>query len=145
MPKLQNFSRLQKKLADLRRDNKENEKEAAIVGYSQRYAIIVHEDLTARHKEGKTAKYLEGPARRLQGELAAIIRNVWIKTRSLRKGLLVAGLRLQRESQEIVPIDTSALKASAYTALEKDADKAATEAFNRSEAIRLAAEGGKSR
>ena len=28
------------------------------------YAMIVHEDLEARHREGKKAKYLEDPARR---------------------------------------------------------------------------------
>lgn len=34
-----------------------------IVVYSTAYAIYVHENLTARHAQGKTAKFLERPAR----------------------------------------------------------------------------------
>ena len=34
--------------------------------------------------------------------------------------LLEAGMRLQREAQQQVPVDTSALKASAFTCLESD-------------------------
>ena len=34
------------------------------------------------------------------------------------QALLQAGLRLQRESQLLVPVDTGALKASAFTRLE---------------------------
>ena len=36
---------------------------AAVVSYSTAYAIYVHEDLNARHKPGRTAKYLETPLR----------------------------------------------------------------------------------
>jgi len=109
--------------------------ETVQVGYTQRYALYVHEDLNAHHAPGKQAKYLEAPARRLERELGQIVAEVTKKS-SLQKGLLVAGLRLQRESQLIVPVDTSALKASAYTALEKDADSASAAAFAKSEAIR---------
>ena len=42
------------------------------------YAMIVHEDLEARHREGKKAKYLEDPARRalvgMDGRILAKIR-----------------------------------------------------------------------
>lgn len=34
-----------------------------VVRYKTDYAVFVHEDLTARHKPGKRAKYLEEPAR----------------------------------------------------------------------------------
>ncbi len=34
-----------------------------IVGYTADYAVYVHEDLQAKHKKGKKAKYLEIPAR----------------------------------------------------------------------------------
>lgn len=44
-----------------------------IVGYTQEYAIYVHEDLNARHAPGKEAKFLEGPARRLQTRLARVV------------------------------------------------------------------------
>jgi hypothetical protein len=37
------------------------------------YAIFVHEDLEARHKPGKTAKYLEKPAREKRREILNII------------------------------------------------------------------------
>jgi hypothetical protein len=37
------------------------------------------------------------------------------KVKQLRFALLIAGLALQRESQQLVPVDTSALKNSAYT------------------------------
>lgn len=45
----------------------------ATVKYKAPYAIYVHEDLTARHKPGKTAKYLERPARIYRSEMRAII------------------------------------------------------------------------
>jgi hypothetical protein len=44
------------------------------VGYTQDYAIYVHEDLEARHKPGKIAKYLERPARETKEAMAKIIR-----------------------------------------------------------------------
>lgn len=44
------------------------------VGYTQDYAIYVHENLDARHKPGKIAKYLERPAREEKEQLAKIIR-----------------------------------------------------------------------
>ncbi len=37
------------------------------------YAVYVHEDLEARHKEGKKAKYLEGPAREQKSEIFKIV------------------------------------------------------------------------
>ena len=43
------------------------------VGYTQGYAIYVHEDLEAHHAPGKIAKYLEHPARENQTELRDII------------------------------------------------------------------------
>lgn len=92
-----------------------------IVGYTANYAIFVHEDLTARHAPGKTAKYLEHPYREMinNREMSRIVTRVIQKTGSLRQGLLTAGLRLQRESQKIVPIDTGFLRASAFTREDK--------------------------
>lgn len=91
---------------------------SVIVGYTQRYALPVHENTRAQHAPGKQAKYLETPARYLQGELARIVTQVYRQTGDMERALLVAGLRLQRESQKIVPIDTGALKASAFTRAE---------------------------
>lgn len=44
------------------------------VGYTQSYAIFVHENLNARHKPGKIAKYLETPARIHRKKLLAIVK-----------------------------------------------------------------------
>lgn len=47
-------------------------------GASADYAIYVHEDLEARHKPGKKAKFLEDPARRrikgMDGRLLAMVK-----------------------------------------------------------------------
>jgi hypothetical protein len=44
------------------------------VFYTANYAIFVHENLDARHRPGKIAKYLEEPARLHQATLKRIIR-----------------------------------------------------------------------
>lgn len=37
------------------------------------YAVYVHEDMDAKHKAGKKAKYLEGPAREKKQEIFKIV------------------------------------------------------------------------
>lgn len=44
------------------------------VTYNTHYAVYVHEDLNARHKPGKTAKYLEIPARTGRKKMSQIFR-----------------------------------------------------------------------
>lgn len=44
------------------------------VGYTMLYAMYVHEDMTATHKAGTTAKYLERPLREKRAQIAAIIK-----------------------------------------------------------------------
>ncbi len=84
------------------------------VGYTVAYAMPVHENMTAYHKRGQ-AKFLEQPARTFRKVMQEII------IKGLKRGLLMidclvlAGLRLQRESQKLVPIDTGALRNSAFT------------------------------
>ena len=72
------------------------------------------------------AKFLEQPFREFHGELVDI---VYRTTKTMNKpsngkgldiGLMLAGLRLQRESQLLVPVDTGNLKASAFTRLIHD-------------------------
>lgn len=46
---------------------------SADVTYNTPYAIYVHEDPNARHKPGKSYKYLEKPARRYKRRYAKII------------------------------------------------------------------------
>ena len=106
-----------------------------VVGFTQSYALHVHEDLAAHHPVGQ-AKYLEQPAREMKDELAAIVRKLVKKGIALEQALIIAGLRLQRAAQELVPVDTSALKASAFTCLEKDFGTVSAAAYSRSEAIR---------
>ena len=93
---------------------------SVIVGYTASYAIYVHERLDLQHKPGKTAKFLTGPAKALseQGILQEIIVAAFKLGRTMAQCLLLAGLRIQRESMMVVPVDTGALRASAFTKLE---------------------------
>ncbi|MYX36727.1 MULTISPECIES: hypothetical protein [unclassified Streptomyces] len=45
----------------------------AAVSYDQPYAVRQHEDLTLRHDQGRTAKYLEGPLLEEADQVQAII------------------------------------------------------------------------
>lgn len=107
----------------------------ATVGYTANYALPVHENLKSKHSVGE-AKFLERPAREKANELAGIVKRTFAKTKDLAKSLLLAALRLQRESQKITPIDTGALRASAFTALLKDEDSAAEQAFRKFQQIK---------
>lgn len=138
MARIEGVKKVQAKLQALIRKAKNETDSSVVVGFTQVYAVHVHEDTDAQHAEGKTAKYLEGPARTLKNVLAKMIEVVVRKTGSIRKGLAIAGLRLQREAQKIVPIDTGALKASAFTAFEEEVEVKAKVAFEKSEVIRLA-------
>lgn len=89
-------------------------KASVTVGYTQNYAIFVHEDLVAHHSVGQ-AKFLEQPARTLQDKFRGIIEDALRRKRTMSQALLLAGLTLQRESQKLVPVDTGALKSSAFT------------------------------
>jgi hypothetical protein len=44
-----------------------------VIFYTASYALFVHENLRARHKEGKQAKYLEQPLRQSVWEIAKIL------------------------------------------------------------------------
>lgn len=88
-----------------------------VVGYTQSYSIFVHENLEAHHPVGQ-AKFLEQPAREKQALLSGIVLQVLAKGKPLEDALLAAGFRLQLESQLLVPVDTGALKASAFTKVE---------------------------
>lgn len=64
------------------------------------------------------AKFLEQPARTLTDVLSEIVAVAMKAKKTMSQALLLAGLRLQRESQKLVPIDTGNLRASAFTRLE---------------------------
>jgi len=82
------------------------------VVYSAPYARYQHENLELNHPNGGQAKYLEEPARRLQNDMAAIVRRSVEAKNGLEEGLQRAGELLLRESQPLVPVDTGALRDS---------------------------------
>ncbi len=93
-------------------------KTVVVVGYSTSYAVYVHEDLTMRHKAGKTAKFLERPARGERRQMTYVMQKSLQLNYSWAMSLLRVGAHLQRMSQKIVPIDTGLLKKSAFTRLD---------------------------
>lgn len=129
---MQKFDGVMKQLIDKYASDNED----VIVGYTQNYAVYVHEDMKARHKEGKTAKYLEKAVKIVQPLINGILLQVMNAGKSITQGMLLVGLRIQRESMMIVPIDTGALRASAFTARDSQAASAASTAQARSESLK---------
>ena len=105
------------------------------VGFTQKYALAVHET-NKKYRVGGW-KYLETPTRRLSnsGELGLIIRKAVKATGKIETGLALAALRIQRDAMKAVPIDTGALRGSAFTGKGKGLKEAGA-AFARSERIR---------
>lgn len=95
--------------------------------YNQKYAeeIAAGKTKSGRKKrgwKGKTsrgpnqqAKFLEKPAREMAKELGSMIGSAMQRGMTMLNALLAAGLRLQRESQAIVPVDLGNLRGSAFT------------------------------
>lgn len=113
--KIEGVSRL---LGQLKSRSKVARSSAVIVGYTAEYAVYVHENLTARHPVGQ-AKFLEQPLREMKDELKTIVLNCVKNGLSLEKSLLIAGMALQRRSQQLVPVDTGHLRGSAFTRAER--------------------------
>lgn len=118
MAKIDGMQALIARLGDMSKRASQEYGATVIVGYTQQYALYVHENLTAQHKTGQ-AKFLEQPAREHAREIGALIKEAYEKGSSFEQALLIGGLRLQRESMKLVPIDTGALRASAFTRIEK--------------------------
>lgn len=59
---------------------------AVVVGYSAYYAIYVHENLEAKHKKGKVAKFLERPLNDYRADLFNIIRKDAVKGMKKKAG-----------------------------------------------------------
>lgn len=122
MPQILGMKKVLRAFEKLERESKRKDNGDVIVGYSTSYALRVHEDAKAearrrlRKKSTRRQwKFLEQPARELSREMALITVKAVKGGASLIKGLLLAGLHLQRASQKIVPIDTGNLRASAFT------------------------------
>lgn len=120
MAAVEGLSKLISQLTERASKSKQEDDVSCVVGFTQKYALVVHENLQANHPTGQ-AKFLEQPARELgnDGTLAGIIKQVMQQGKPLSQGLLLAGLRLQREAQLLCPVDTGALKASAFTRLDE--------------------------
>lgn len=132
------LEKLKAKLKRIAEQRQVSPNDAVVVGYTQTYAVIVHEDLQMQHQPGKIAKYLEVPAKQHEKAVAEVIAKSFAKSKDLPSAMLIGGLRIQRESQKVVPIDTTALKASAFTCYQRDLDAISQSAFNRSEGVRMA-------
>jgi hypothetical protein len=132
--------RLEKVIAALKKkaaEAQEASKVSVAVGYTAAYALYVHENLEMklagqprRSGTGKglywdpqgqaQSKFLEQPARELSnsGDLVRIVLEVLSKGGTFSQALVAAGMRIQRESMLLCPVDTGLLKASAFTTLE---------------------------
>ena len=104
-----------------------------VVGYSQSYALEVHERTDVSRRVGGP-KFLENALRKNENRVREALRRA--KIEEMPDAMVRVGLLIQRDSQLECPVDTSALRASAYTALQAEADRAATEANSRAEVIR---------
>ena len=116
MVKITNLGAVIRKLKNLGRKGTSS---SVKVGYTMDYAVYVHEDLTANHPNGGQAKFLEEPARTMREQLSAGVRRDMRAGMTLEQALLRAGLKLQAASQQLVPVDTGNLKASAFTEVTK--------------------------
>lgn len=142
MPQVTGLSSLVQKLKDKVTASVKGDNTSVIVGFSTGYAVFVHENLEALHGAAynaayadqiasgamhdrgprQQAKYLEQPARELNnnGELRRILTEGYKRGLNLEQCLMLCGLRIQRESQNLVPVDTGLLRSSAFTKVSKE-------------------------
>lgn len=121
------------KLKKYCQDNKGPDELIVVVGFSQEYAWEQHERTDFNHKVGQ-AKYLETAARNSENELRAATSRS--KTpEDLKNNMLRTGLLIQRRSQELCPVDTGALKASAFTTVQDKLDEVAEAAEQKADQI----------
>lgn len=129
----QNIKRMQEQV-------RKTEKAAVVVGFSQRYAVFVHEHIPANatYRVGQS-KFLESTSRLFAEVLAQDIANGVKAGRPLLEVLLETGNVLLNATKDITPMDTGALRESGFVAPAAQKDQAAAEAFGRSESLRLRA------
>ena len=134
MAKIENLQRLIDKLRDRAAKSRKDDNCSVSVGYTAAYALYVHENRNVVHAGQQFVSYASGkrreytgvgkagflldPARRLSPQLASITAQARQRGLTMAQALLLAGLRLQRESQLECPVDTGAMKASAFTRLD---------------------------
>ncbi len=105
-------------------------KPSVLVGYTAAYALFVHENreqkLAGQPRPSGLGTYwnpgrpgfLLDVMREITGELRGIVDEAMKKGQPLIQALYLAGLRLQRESMENVPVEYGFLRASAFTRVE---------------------------
>ena len=113
MGKVEGSPELQRTLQRL--SNKNEGKVSVVVFYTQNYALIVHEDMDAKHPNGGNAKYLQNPFVELHPRIVKNIRTALKKGLPMSKALFIQGLLVQRASQKQVPVELGFLKGSADT------------------------------
>lgn len=101
-------------LRDLAAKAKGDTDVVVLVGFTASYAIYVHENMQAAHPTGQ-AKFLEDPLRTGKAQMMQIITTAVRQGKTIGQALLLAGLWLQGEAQKLCPVDTGALRASAFT------------------------------
>jgi hypothetical protein len=106
-----------------------------VVGYTANYAVYVHER-PAKHAPGKQMKFLEQPARELSPKMGGMLAESMSRGVTLLKSLYLVGLRLQRNSQQLVPVDTGNLRGGAFTAREDDLESVSAAAQAAGESVR---------
>jgi hypothetical protein len=127
---------LQKVIAALRDRAARSRKEdnvSVVVGYSASYAIFLHEmrnpvtlgkniprpsGLGFFWGPNGAPKFLEKPARQFSKEIGQIVRKALQEKKTMSQALLLGGLKLQRESQKLVPIEYNVLRSSAFCKLD---------------------------
>ena len=121
MPKITGVRSVQLTLKSMEKESQREDDGEVYVGYTAQYALHVHEAPpgTQFQRPGAQSKYLEQPARDMSDELADIIRKSKKRGVGLVHSIYLAGLRLQRASMQIVPVDTGNLRASAFTRILK--------------------------
>lgn len=111
--KLMGLNRLFEKIDKRVDESKRKDNSICSVGYSAPYALIVHENMEANHPHGQ-AKFLEQPARQMKDTLAHSIAADAKKGIGLTVANENAAKQLFDASQELVPVETGALKASGF-------------------------------
>lgn len=83
------------------------------------YAIYVHEMLGNRHAAPTKARYLSDPFRSVIREMPDIIQREMRRGRTFGNALLAVGREIRDASLTEVPVDTGALRDSAFVAKER--------------------------
>jgi hypothetical protein len=78
------------------------------------YALYMHEDLSLKHPRGGQAKYLTGAIPAAAPYMAQAVRDVLAQGGTAAEAAREAGNELLVHSLALVPVDTGALKESAY-------------------------------